>query len=51
MASALQRISERLDGLWFDPYGDLESDIRSVISSIESTPPSQQMVADPASDR
>lgn len=30
--AALQKIADRLEGLWCDPYGDLESDIRSVVA-------------------
>jgi hypothetical protein len=31
--AAIQRISDRVEGLWYDPYGDLESDVRSVIAA------------------
>lgn len=31
--AALQKISDRLEGVWYDPYGDMESDIRSVITA------------------
>lgn len=30
-AAMLDRIRDRLDGKWYDPFGDLESDIRSVL--------------------
>jgi hypothetical protein len=31
--AAIQKISERIEGVWYDPYGDLESDVRSVIDA------------------
>ncbi|CCF19118.1 protein of unknown function [Pseudorhizobium banfieldiae] len=34
-AEALQRIRDRLDGKWYDPHGDLESDIRSVFRKLD----------------
>jgi hypothetical protein len=45
--AAIQRISDRIDGVWYDPYGDLESDVRSVIEDHATRQDSDPDAGDP----